>query len=172
MVNNINGLAAQNAVSDNGIDFGGAVLVERLGSLGKLLWRSATRNTCRADKDEVAQMATGTTYSSASVSHVVNENGHLVLDITDEDHAADDVGAGTLLVDEGKGSVETVSDGGGTLGAAGVGRHNDAVFDVEVLTDPAKHRGLGIEVVHGDVEEALDLRGVEVHGDDVVLNFS
>lgn len=72
-------------------------------------------------------------------------------------------------MDEGKGGVESVSDGSGTLGTTGVGRDNDAVFDVEVFTDPAQHRGLGVEVVHGDVEEALDLRGVKVHGDDVVL---
>jgi hypothetical protein len=29
-------------------------------------------------------------------------------------------------------------------------------------------RGFGKEVVDGNVEEALDLRGVEVHGDNVV----
>lgn len=54
------------------------------------------------------------------------------------------------------------------LGAAGVGAHDDGVLAGEVLADPAQDAGLGVEVVDGDVEEALDLGGVEVHGDDVV----
>lgn len=109
------------------------------------------------------------TYSSAGIGHVVDENGRLVLDIADEDHATDDVGAWALLVDQGKGRVETVSNRGGALRATRVGRHNDAVVDLQVLADPTQHRRLGVQVVHGDIEEALDLRGVEIHGDDVVL---
>ena len=54
------------------------------------------------------------------------------------------------------------------LCAAGVGRYNDTVLDGEVTADPVKRARLGVEVVDGDVEEALDLRGVQVHGDDVV----
>lgn len=115
-------------------------------------------------------MSSSPTYSSASISHVVNENGNLVLDITNEDHAADNVGTRSLLVDEGKGRVETVSDGCGTLGTTGIGRDDDTVLDVQVLADPSQDGGLCVEVVHGDVEETLDLRGVEIHGDDMVLS--
>lgn len=109
------------------------------------------------------------TYSSAGVGHVVDENGDLVLDVTDEDHATNDVGSGALLVNQSKGRVEAIGNRGGTLGTTSIRRHDDAVLNVQVLADPAKHRGLGVKVVDGHVEEALDLRCVEVHGDDVVL---
>ena len=34
-----------------------------------------------------------------------------------------------------------------------------------VLAEVADEGGLGVKVVNGDVEEALDLRGVEIHGE-------
>lgn len=37
-----------------------------------------------------------------------------------------------------------------------------------MLADPLEHTGFGIEVIDWDVEKALDLAGVEIHGDDVV----
>ena len=52
--------------------------------------------------------------------------------------------------------------------AAGIRAHNDSTRDIEIRPDPAQSAGLGVEVVDGDVEEALDLAGVQVHGDDVV----
>lgn len=131
---------------------------------------------------------------SARISHVVHQDAHLVDDVADEYHAADLVGPWAFLVDECKGQVETVGEGRGALGAAGVGGDNDAVFDGEIFLDPTQDRGLGVEVVDGDVEETLDLsmkqtllatwfageeetqergfscdvRSVEIHCDDVV----
>lgn len=109
------------------------------------------------------------TYCAASVGHVVDENGDLVLDITDENHAADLVGSRALLVDESEARVEAIGNRRSTLGAACIGRDDDDVLLIEVLADPAEDGGLGVEIVHGDVEEALDLRGVEIHGDHMVL---
>lgn len=37
-----------------------------------------------------------------------------------------------------------------------------------MLPDPLQHAGLSVQVVDGNVEEALDLTGVKIHGDDVV----
>lgn len=37
-----------------------------------------------------------------------------------------------------------------------------------MIADPAQGARFGVKVVDGDVEEALDLRSVQVHGDDVV----
>lgn len=73
-----------------------------------------------------------------------------------------------LLVNERKAGIQTVGDGSGTLGAAGIRGDDDNLVDVPILSDPAKDRRLGVEVVAGYREETLDLRGVEVHGDDVV----
>ena len=38
----------------------------------------------------------------------------------------------------------------------------------QVLSDPLDAVRFGVEIVHGDVEEPLDLRGVQVHCDDVI----
>lgn len=87
-------------------------------------------------------------------------------------------------MDEREGEVESVRHAGCALGSAGVGA-DDHALDLggvmvsvfccssssssscssfasvdEVLTNPFHRRGLGVEVVDRDVEEALDLRGV------------
>ena len=106
---------------------------------------------------------------AARVRHVVDEDGDLVPDVADEHHAADDVGPRALLVDQGEGHVEAVGHGRGALGAPGVRGDDDEVVDVEVLADPLEDGRLGVQVVDGHAEEALDLRGVEIDGDDMVL---
>lgn len=46
---------------------------------------------------------------------------------------------------------------------------NDASLPLgDVLLDPLEDGRLCVQIVHGNVEEALDLRGVQVHRDDVV----
>lgn len=55
------------------------------------------------------------------------------------------------------------------FGTAGVGRDDGAISPLGyVLLDPLEDSGLGEQVVHGNVEEALDLAGVKVHRDDVI----
>lgn len=49
---------------------------------------------------------------------------------------------------------------------------NNAVLDVQVLANPPKSARFRVEVVHGHIEEALNLAGVEVHCDDVVATGS
>ena len=62
-----------------------------------------------------------------------------------------------------------VCNGRDPLGASGVGTDNAGVLPFGyVLFDPLEHSGLCIEIVDGNVKEALDLGGVQVHGDDVV----
>lgn len=46
--------------------------------------------------------------------------------------------------------------------------HNHTVSNLQILSNPPQRAGLGIQIVDGHVEEALDLRGMQVHGDDVV----
>jgi hypothetical protein len=55
------------------------------------------------------------------------------------------------------------------FGTAGIGADDDPVLPVrDVQLDVREHEGLRVEVVDGKVEEALDLAGVQIHGDDVV----
>jgi len=81
------GLAGQDAVHDDGVDFLGAVLHNGVGGL-----------------DERA----------AGIGHVVNDDGNLVLDVADQDHAGDLVGTGTFLVNQGELEIEAIGDGSGT----------------------------------------------------------
>lgn len=57
----------------------------------------------------------------AGVGHVVHQNGNAIVDVADEDHRGDLVGAFSFLVNERKVDIEAVGDGGDALGAAGVG---------------------------------------------------
>ena len=53
------------------------------------------------------------------------------------------------------------------LGPASIRRHDNTVGQRQVKADVAQDRRLGVEVVDGHVEEALDLAGVQVDGDDL-----
>lgn len=75
-------------MDDNRVDFLGAVLHHGIGGL-----------------DERA----------AGVGHVVDDDGDLVLDITDEDHAGDFVGTGTFLVNQSELEVEAIGNGSGSI---------------------------------------------------------
>jgi len=141
LIDRLDGIAGQDAVGDQGNDLLRAVRHDRLGGLGQ---------------------------RTARVGHVVDEDGSLAGHVAHEDHATDLVRSRSLLVNEREPQIQSVSNRRGSLRAARVGTHDDAVLDVEVLPDPAQGAGLGVQVVDGDVEEALDLRGVQVHGDDVV----
>jgi hypothetical protein len=154
---------------------GNSVGDDELGQLGlvELFYSIAGEDAVGDDGDSAAGSVFnndlgGLAESAASVGHVVDDDGDLAANITDQDHAGDLVGTGAFLVDESEAEVETVGNGSSSLGTTGVGRDNDTVLDLEVVADPAEGAGLGVEVVDRDVEEALDLRGVEIHSDDMV----
>lgn len=83
-------------------------------------------------------------------------------------------------MDQGKAEIKSVCHGCSSLCPAGVWADYDTFLSVaidfgvsvgfveEVLADPFDAVWFGVEVVDWDVEEALDLRGVEVHCDNVV----
>jgi len=130
LVDVVDGGPAEDAVRHYGDDLPRLVLLDDCGGLGE---------------------------GAAGVGHVVDQDADLVHHVTDQHHAADLVGPRALLVDQREGQVEAVGHRRRALGASRIGRDDDAVFDREVLLDPAQDGGLGVEVVDGDVEEALDL---------------
>src|SRR5690606_9516573 len=85
-------------------------------------------------------------------------------------HVADDVHdlrlSGTIatLVANGDRHVDTFSQRTGAHHAPDVGRHNHEVVALELLLDVTHHRRRCEQVVGRDVEEALDLSGVQVEG--------
>jgi hypothetical protein len=72
-------------------------------------------------------------------------------------------------VDQREIEVQPVRQSRRALGSSSVGRDDDPVPPaVDLGLDVPDHGHLGQEVVTGDIEEPLDLRGVQVHRDDVV----
>jgi hypothetical protein len=58
------------------------------------------------------------------------------------------------------------------LCAASIRTDNHTVLYVQVLADPSQCAGLRVKVIHGHVEETLDLTGVKVHSDHMVAASS
>lgn len=127
---------------------------------------------------------------SAGVRHVVDQNGDLVFNLADQDHGANNVRPRSLLVDQREGTAQAVCDSGRPRGGesswsaprsekarstvlrvllplspARVGAHNDGLLTAQVLLDPAEHGRFCVEIVDGDIEEALNLGGMEVNRD-------
>lgn len=75
-------------MDDNGVNFPSAVLHHCVG---------------RFDK------------GSAGISHVINDNGNLVLDVANKHHSGNFVRARTFLVDQGELRIQPVSESGGSV---------------------------------------------------------
>ena len=73
-----------------------------------------------------------------------------------------DVGAWPPLVDDREIGVEPLGDRACPDHAADVGRHDQKIL-VVLLPEIAEQDGRCVDVVDGDVEEALNLIGVEIH---------
>lgn len=72
-------------------------------------------------------------------------------------------------MNQGEVHVQAVGNRCGTLCTACIWTDDNCVFEVgDVLLNVSLKERLAVEVVDGDVEEALVLRVVKVHGDDVV----
>src|ERR1700686_5504037 len=133
--------ARQHAVRDIGRYRFGAVLRQRLGS--------------------VAQRA-------RAVDDVVDQDAAAPLDLADDVHHLGDAGALAPLVDDGEVGVEPLGDGAGAQHAADIGRNHHQIVAVVALLDVLDEDRRGIEVVRGYIEEALDLPGMDIEGEDAV----
>ncbi len=106
----------------------------------------------------------GFAQGAAGVDHVVDDDAVAAGHVTDQVHDLGDVRAGTTLVDDGDvGIVQQLGDGTGTYHAADVRRHDHGGFEVLGLHVFQQHRAAE-HVVDRDVEEALDLLGMQVNG--------
>lgn len=86
-VESLDGVAAENAVGDDGHDFPRAVFHERVGGL----CQRPTR-----------------------VGHVVDQDSHPVFNISDQHHSRDFVGAIPLFVNQGKSQIKSIGHRGGS----------------------------------------------------------
>lgn len=72
-------------------------------------------------------------------------------------------------MDQRKFHSKRISNGCGPLGSSGVGRDDNSVLVVgDIVLDIPLQKRAGVEVVDGDIKEALILWVVEVHGNNVV----
>lgn len=113
VVDLLDGVAAEDAVGDDGDGGFGAVLDNHVGGL--------------------AQRAAG-------VGHVVDDDGGAVFHVADQHHAADLVGARALLVDEREADVEVVGDGGRSVAWVSANVHICVRRQLSVLTSSLRQR--------------------------------
>ena len=105
-------------------------------------------------------------HGAGGVDHVVDQHADATFDLADDVAGLDRVlrALDPALVDDGEVGVELVGVLLGHLHPAGVGRdHHEVVAE---LAHGVDEHGAGHEVVDRAVEEALDLAGVQVDGDE------
>ena len=101
---------------------------------------------------------------AGSVADVVDDNAGLALHIADHRHIGDLSGLLAALVDDGHGGIDPLGDLARAGDAADIGRDHHQIVDaaLEVMLDIQRKDRRGVKVVHRDVEETLNLRGVKI----------
>ena len=105
----------------------------------------------------------GRAEGAGGVDHVVDEDRGLALDVTDDVADLGDLLGGALLLHHRPVAADLAGEVAGGLHPAGVGGDDHQLLVEGLVGEPlGQHRHRG-HVVDRDVEEALDLAGVEVH---------
>src|SRR5690606_38484360 len=115
------------------------------------------------------QRGGGGAQGAGGVDDVIDHHAGLALDVTDDVHHRGDVGARTALVDDRQvGIIQALGHGAGAYHATDVRADHAQVVGAVGAPDIGERQRRGVDVVHGHVEEALDLVGVQVDGEDLV----
>ena len=144
LLNPLDGRSRQDAVGGAGINFFGAALFHN--GVGAVAQRSG------------------------GINHIVDQDDGFILHVADDIHDLADIGLGPALVDNGQGSIHPF----GKLPRPGHraeirGNYHNVVLAVFKFLDKMGHQdGHAQQVIHRDVEKALDLRRMQVHGQDTV----
>src|SRR5581483_6320993 len=96
------------------------------------------------------------------VHHIVDDDGDAGVDVADDVHLGHLVRARAALVDDGEVRAEALREGARALDAPRVGRDDGDGPAPDALLEILEQDGCRVDVVDGDVEEALDLARVEV----------
>src|SRR4029077_6004849 len=99
------------------------------------------------------------------IDDVVDQDAVGVLDVADHVHDLADAGLLAALIDDGEVGVNSLGDGTSAHHAADIGRHHGQIAVGEGFLDVLAEHRAGVEVVDGDVEKALNLRGMQVEGE-------
>ena len=128
-----------------------------MGDNSNSLPRSVTNNHIRSLDERAAR-----------IRHIVHDNRDPIFDVADENHATYLVRPRSFLVDKREPQIEVVCDARRSLRAASIRTHNHTILYHKILPYPSQRTRLSVEVINRNIEESLDLTGVEVHGYDVV----
>ena len=82
--------------------------------------------------------------------------------VADHVHDLGFAGAFAALVDDRQRRVDALGEPTRAHHAADIGRHHHDIAEVETFPDVAHHHRRGVEIIGRNVEEALDLPGVQV----------
>ncbi len=121
----------------------------------------------------IDQSPGGVAQGAGGVHHVVVQDAGLVPNVADDVHDLGDVGLGTALIHDGQAHVNLGGKVPGAAHGAHIGGdHNEIVvveFGFRELIEIVFHkRDVAQQMIQRNVEEALNLGGVEVHGQDAV----
>ena len=120
------------------------------------------------DRALVLESAGGIAEGAAAVDDVVDQEAGAAVHIADDVHHFRFAGAVAALVDDGQLDAEPRRQLARPHHAPDVGRDDDEFADVVGFADVLlKHRP-GHKIVEGNVEETLNLPGMEVEGEDAV----
>ncbi len=117
---------------------------------------------------DLAQGGGGVAECSGGIDDIIDDDADFVADFADNVHHFGLSGFGAALVDDSEVNVESLRDCARAHDSADIGRDDRDFFLREALADVADEDGRGKEVIGRDIEEALDLSGVEVHREDAV----
>ncbi len=96
------------------------------------------------------------------VDDVVGDHAGASADLTDHVHHFGRAIVRTALVDDGQLGIESLGVGAGALGAAGVGSDNRQGW-IRLAREIVDDDRRGEQVIDGNIEEALNLRLVQIH---------
>ena len=128
--------------------------------------RAGVDLSCAADlHDGLGRIAQGT----GGIDHIVEEDALLALHVADDVHDLALVGLFAALVDDGEVHAHLVGEGPAAGDGADVRGDDDHIFRMLELGHVIFHEdGVGEQVINRDVEEALDLGSMEIHGQHAV----
>ena len=107
---------------------------------------------------------------SGRADHVVEHESHFAFDGAADDRVlADFQGVGTTFVDDGQIATESFGVAESSFDTAFVGTDDDDFIAGESAADEViVDDWSGVQVIDGNVEETLDLCGVQIHGEDAI----
>ena len=101
--------------------------------------------------------------SAGGVDHVIHDDAVAAIDFTNDMHDFADIGSRATLVDDRQIAVQLLGQGACAHDTADVGRNHDQIF-VILLTQVAQQDRGCVNIVNRDIEKALNLIGMQIHG--------